>query len=102
MRDVRLRVELPASEDATFDLAAIQRRDDRGNAKQKIVLRLFVVQALLKLPEERAADRLQDLSSPFRHLVAENDADLVHLLPVRVQREKPTDFKIPRRDIQLR
>ena len=102
MRDVGFRVELAIFIYAAFDLSALECFNDCGNSEQEIVLGLFRVQTCLHLGEETLRGGIaEDGGRTRRHLVSEDDAYLVQLLPLRIQGKKSADFKISRRNIQL-
>lgn len=100
MRDVGLRVELGLAIDATLDLAGADGVHDRRNADEEIVLFFRVFQAVVERGGDFLESRFECCLGPHRALVAHEDADVIDLLPLVLQREQRADFEVPRGDVE--
>ena len=101
MCDVRLGVKFPLGVNLAFDFPGPDSFDDGRHAREEIIGLLFLFNAAVE-------DGFRSFAKPFekrlagscRHFLAQQNPNLVELLPARLQRQERADFEEARRDVE--
>ena len=87
--------------DPALNFAAGNGLNDLVHPGQKIVLLLFTLDAVVKqLPDPRETFS-QCAVGTLGNLVPHQNADLIQLLPLAIEGQQGTDFKIARGDVEF-
>src|SRR6266568_2031737 len=101
MGDERLGVKLSLRIDPSLDFSVAHRLHHSDCAKQKIILLLFLLQALVELFLDLLSQRFnEDFPGPSRDLIAHQNPYVVELLPGAIHRQQAADFKIAGRNVK--